>query len=80
MTSEGGEETEKGFYEPQGLALDKEGNIYITDPWNYRIQVFDTQGKFLRSIRHKPFLVKWWYKKSMSARLFETVAKPRLID
>lgn len=82
MISEGGEETEteKGFYAPGGLALDKEGNIYITDPWNYRIQVFDSQGKFLRSIRHKPFLVKWWYKKSMPARMLEAVAKPRLAD
>ncbi|MCD6518577.1 MAG: TIGR03663 family protein [Anaerolineae bacterium] len=36
------------FRAPKGLALDAEGNIYIADSQNHRIQVFDAQGRFLR--------------------------------
>jgi len=36
------------FYEPWGVAVDAQGNIYVADTWNGRIQVFDAQGKFLR--------------------------------
>lgn len=42
---------EKGdgqFYEPWGVAVDGDGNIYVSDTWNGRIQVFDPTGKFLR--------------------------------
>ena len=31
----------------QGLAVDKQDNIYVTDPLNHRIQKFDSNGKFL---------------------------------
>jgi DNA-binding beta-propeller fold protein YncE len=30
-----------------GIATDEEGNIYVADSWNYRIQKFDKDGKFL---------------------------------
>src|SRR5207244_308792 len=33
---------------PGGLAVDKTGNVYVADTWNHRIQVFDSNGKFLR--------------------------------
>lgn len=36
------------FYSPQGLAVDKTGNLYVADMFNARIQVFDAEGKFLR--------------------------------
>ncbi len=36
------------FYEPWGVAVDGEGRIYVADTWNGRIQVFDSQGAFLR--------------------------------
>ena len=36
------------FNEPWGLAIDREGNVYVADGWNHRIQVFDPQGRFLR--------------------------------
>src|SRR5580698_3435372 len=34
-----------------GIASDVNGNIYVADRQNLRIQVFDTEGKFLRAIK-----------------------------
>ncbi len=36
------------FYEPWGVAVDPQGQIYVADTWNGRIQVFDAEGNFLR--------------------------------
>lgn len=36
------------FYSPQGMAVDKNGNLYVADMFNARVQVFDANGKFLR--------------------------------
>jgi sugar lactone lactonase YvrE len=36
---------------PHGIAADAQGNIYVADRGNGRIQVFDTEGKLLREIR-----------------------------
>ncbi|MEI7556260.1 flippase activity-associated protein Agl23 [Candidatus Chlorohelix sp.] len=30
-----------------GIAVDEQGNIYVSDSWNYRIEKFDSSGKFL---------------------------------
>ncbi|BFU96197.1 MAG: putative NHL repeat protein [Nitrospira sp.] len=35
------------FSSPTGIALDKEGNIYVADTDNHSIQKFDKSGKFL---------------------------------
>ena len=32
------------------LALDKQGNIYITDPNNYRINIFDQNGSYINTL------------------------------
>src|SRR5450755_846811 len=35
------------FAKPTGLAVDKEGNLYVADTLNDRIEVFDADGKFI---------------------------------
>jgi sugar lactone lactonase YvrE len=35
------------FSQIWGLAVGKEGNVYVADTWNHRIQKFDANGKFL---------------------------------
>src|SRR5258706_3765791 len=36
------------FITPHGIAVDEQGNVYVADRSNNRIQVFDNNGKFLR--------------------------------
>ena len=38
------------FSTPHSIAVDAEGNVYVADRGNRRIQVFDGDGKFLRQI------------------------------
>ena len=38
------------FSTPHSIAADAQGNIYVADRGNGRIQVFNTEGKFLRQI------------------------------
>ena len=41
--------TEPGqFHLPHAIAIDNNDNVYVGDRSNHRIQVFDTDGKFLR--------------------------------
>jgi len=39
---------------PEGIAVDRNGVVYVTDPWNHRVQVFTSDGLFLREWRHLP--------------------------
>ena len=34
--------------EPWGVAVDDDGTLFVADTWNHRIQVFDSNGQFLR--------------------------------
>jgi len=46
----GGIGAERGqLLAPKGLAVDAEGNVYVADSQNHRIQVFDTRGHPLRT-------------------------------
>lgn len=40
---------EGDFSMPSNVALDKDGNLYVSDTWNNRIQIFDADGKFIRA-------------------------------
>ncbi|MBG7609800.1 MAG: TIGR03663 family protein [Anaerolineae bacterium] len=35
------------FYEPWGIAVGPEGNVYVTDTWNHRVQKFSSTGEFI---------------------------------
>jgi DNA-binding beta-propeller fold protein YncE len=37
------------FNSPTNVAVDRQGNIYVADTWNYRVQILDHTGKFLRA-------------------------------
>ncbi|MCX7698911.1 MAG: hypothetical protein N2114_05545, partial [Candidatus Goldbacteria bacterium] len=40
--------SDKGFFNtPKDMAVDKEGNIYIVDSKNHRIQKFNAAGNFI---------------------------------
>jgi DNA-binding beta-propeller fold protein YncE len=42
-------EAEQGkFAAPTNVAVGRNGEIYVTDTWNFRVQVFDPTGKFVR--------------------------------
>ena len=36
------------FYGPRGIAVGPEGNVYVVDTGNKRVQVFDADGNYLR--------------------------------
>ncbi|MBI5075457.1 MAG: 6-bladed beta-propeller [Nitrospirae bacterium] len=38
------------FNYPSNITIDAEGKLYVVDTGNFRVQVFDAQGKFLRKI------------------------------
>ncbi len=39
------------FAKPTGLAVDPDGNLYVCDTLNNRIEVFDADGKFITHLR-----------------------------
>jgi sugar lactone lactonase YvrE len=36
------------FAKPAGVAVDKDGNVFVSDSWNNRIEMFDADGSFIR--------------------------------
>jgi DNA-binding beta-propeller fold protein YncE len=37
------------FAKPTNVALDQDGNLYVSDTWNDRVEVFDAEGNFIRT-------------------------------
>lgn len=37
------------FNAPTNVAVDRQGNLYVADTWNYRVQILDPAGRFLRA-------------------------------
>ena len=37
------------FYKPSHVIVDQDGNIFVNDAFNYRVQKFDATGRFLKS-------------------------------
>ena len=37
------------FSKPTNVAVDKDGNLYVSDTWNDRVEVFDADGAFIRT-------------------------------
>jgi len=46
---------ESDFSIPHGITLDKNGNVYVADRENNRIQVFDSTGKFIKQFADNSF-------------------------
>ena len=46
--SQAGVREDGKFFGPTNVALDRAGNLYVADTLNYRIQIFDSTGKFIR--------------------------------
>ena len=36
------------FHNPKGISVDRAGNVYVAEPINHRVQVFDSNGRFQR--------------------------------
>lgn len=43
------------FNIPHGISLDEYGNVYVADRENYRIQIFDSTGKFIKQFANNSF-------------------------
>ena len=44
---------------PSGVAVDRQGVIYVADWGNERVQIFDAEGKFIRLLQGDADLSKW---------------------
>jgi hypothetical protein len=50
VSSIGGIGKENGkFYKPTHVIVDREGNVYVNDFFNFRVQKFDKDGKFIKT-------------------------------
>jgi DNA-binding beta-propeller fold protein YncE len=51
----GNDEGPLEFDQPSGLWVSRDGMVYVADTFNHRIQVFDTDGNFLKTWAHSFF-------------------------
>jgi DNA-binding beta-propeller fold protein YncE len=49
VADKAGQHGNGAFLSPTNVAVDRQGNIYVADTGNYRVQVLDPSGKFIRA-------------------------------
>ena len=54
-----GDEDPGTFSKPTNVAVDKEGDVYVTDTLNNRVQIFDADGKFISMFTSGLFISKY---------------------
>jgi sugar lactone lactonase YvrE len=50
FSGDGGKATDAMLYEPEDMAFDGDGNLYIADAWNFRIRRVDARTGFITTI------------------------------
>ncbi|TKJ28100.1 MAG: hypothetical protein CEE40_12455 [Chloroflexi bacterium B3_Chlor] len=66
------------FISPQGLALDAQGNLYVADMGNARVQVFDSEGNHLMTIGDPRFMGPRYVAVDDGGRIYVTDASERV--
>jgi len=66
------------FQSPQGLALDAQGNVYVADRGNRRVQVFDPRGGFLMAIADARFTGPRYVALDAGGRIYVSDASERV--
>lgn len=66
------------FMDPHGIALDAQGNIYVADTGNGRIEVFDRQGGFLTAIADERFTAPRYVAVDPAGRIYVADAAERV--
>jgi len=61
------------FDEPVGVTLDANGNVYVTDTWNQRVQTFSQSPDGLTFTPLKQWDVVGWYGQSLDNKPFIAV-------
>ena len=52
-------QNEGQFNRPSGVAIDSDGDIYVSDWGNERVQVLDPDGRFITELKGEATLSKW---------------------
>jgi DNA-binding beta-propeller fold protein YncE len=78
ITQFGGAGLEPGqFDEPVGIAVDGQRNVYVTDTWNQRVQVFAPGADGLSFIPLLQWDINGWYGQSVDNKPFIAVDESR---
>ena len=65
--------------EPVGIAIDTDGNVYVADTWNLRVQVFSKNSGSFRYTSTKTWDVNAWFGQSMENKPFIAVDAQKIV-